>query len=123
MKSWLQNSPVSVGVLLAAIGFVLIFLAWNGAAGVDHIQGQLPYVISGGLTGLGLIGAGLTTILVQASRRDSRELSERMEELTEAIRDLNPNAQRTARAVREPAPAKTSKRRPARKRTTRKARR
>ena len=112
MKSWLQNSPVTVGVLLAAVGFILIFLAWNGAAGVDHIQGQLPYVLSGGLTGVGLIGAGLTVILVQAARRDSKELGERIDELTEAIRDLNPNASGSPRAVRDAAPAKASKRRP-----------
>ena len=86
MRKWASNSPVSVGVLLVAAGFIAMFLAWNGAAGKDFVQGQVPYLISGGLVGLALVGSGLTVINVQARRADQAELLNRLETMFE-IRD------------------------------------
>jgi hypothetical protein len=88
MRKWATGSPVSAGVLLVVAGFVALFLAWNGAAGKDYVEGQLPYVISGGMVGLGLIGAGLTVINVQARRADQAELLTRLEALTVAREDI-----------------------------------
>jgi hypothetical protein len=85
MRKWATNSPVSAGVLLVVAGFVALFLAWNGAAGVDYVEGQLPYVISGGLAGIGLIAAGLTVVNVQARRQDQAQLIARLEQLIEHI--------------------------------------
>lgn len=90
MRKWATGSPVSAGVLLVVAGFVALFLAWNGAAGKDYVEGQLPYVISGGMVGLGLIGAGLTVVNVQARRADQAELLARLEALTEAREDASP---------------------------------
>ncbi len=98
MRKWATGSPVSVGVLLVVAGFVALFLAWNGAAGKDYVEGQLPYVISGGMVGLGLIGAGLTVINVQARRADQAELLTRLEALTEAREDtVDPKGKPAAR--------------------------
>jgi hypothetical protein len=83
MRSWARTSPVSVGVLLVVLGFIAMFLAWNGAAGKDYVQGQIPYLISGGLVGLALVGSGLTVINVQARRADQTELLQRLEALLE----------------------------------------
>lgn len=77
---------MTIGVVLVAAGFVALFLAWNGAAGLDHVEGQLPYLISGGLVGLGLIGAGLTIAVVQAHRRETEVLSAKLDELIDVIR-------------------------------------
>ncbi len=85
MRKWATNSPVSAGVLLVVAGFIALFLAWNGAANKDYVEGQLPYVISGGLVGMGLIGAGLTVVNVQARRQDQAELIAKLDELTEAL--------------------------------------
>jgi hypothetical protein len=103
MRTWARTSPVSVGVLLVVVGFVALFLAWNGAAGKDFVQGQLPYLISGGLVGVSLIGCGLTVINVQARRADQTELLQRLEAMLEnrdtEIRDAAPpRARRTRRA-------------------------
>ena len=87
MRKWATSSPVSAGVLLVVAGFIALFLAWNGAAGMDYVEGQLPYLISGGLVGMGLIGAGLTVVNVQARRADQAELLARLEALTEARED------------------------------------
>jgi hypothetical protein len=87
MRKWATGSPVGAGVLLVVAGFVALFLAWNGAAGKDYVEGQLPYVISGGLVGLALVGAGLTVINVQARRADQAELLSRLEALVDARDD------------------------------------
>lgn len=89
MRSWVKGSPVMAGVLLVAAGVVALFLGWNGAAGVDHVEGQVPYLISGGLLGVALIAAGLTVVNVQARRQDQAELLARLEDLSEAVRDLS----------------------------------
>ncbi|MGH9135634.1 MAG: hypothetical protein ACRD0G_01135 [Acidimicrobiales bacterium] len=88
MRGWLRQSPETIGVGLVVIGFVVIFLGWNGAAGLDFVEGQLPYLISGGLTGLGLIGAGLVVVLVQAQRRESRAVAARLDDIAEQLRAL-----------------------------------
>ena len=67
MRKWATSSPVSAGVALVVAGFIALFLAWNGAAGKDFVEGQLPYLISGGLVGLGLIASGLTVVNVQSA--------------------------------------------------------
>ena len=83
MRKWATSSPVSVGALLCVAGFVALFLAWNGAAEKDFVQGQLPYVISGGMVGLALVGCGLTVINVQARRADQAEMLNRLEAILE----------------------------------------
>src|ERR1044072_7669998 len=46
------------GLLLPVIGLVVIIVGWLGASGEGNTAGQIPYVISGGLLGVGLIVAG-----------------------------------------------------------------
>lgn len=87
MRKWATNSPVSAGLVLVVAGFIALFLAWNGAAGLDYVQGQIPYLLSGGLVGLALVGAGLTVVNVQTRRADQAELLNKLEELTELLRD------------------------------------
>src|SRR3954469_24318065 len=70
-----------LGMGFAALGFFLIVVAWNGAAGVDYTQGQMPYLISGGIAGLGLIILGAALIVVESNRRDRVALEQRLEEM------------------------------------------
>ena len=46
------------GLVLPLLGILAIFLGWWGASGSAYPAEQLPYVISGGLLGIGLIVAG-----------------------------------------------------------------
>ena len=80
MRTW-SKSSLYLSVALIAVGFLLIYLAWNGAAEKDFIQGQFPYLLSGGLTGMGLILCGLTLVTTQSFRRDILTLQDRIEEL------------------------------------------
>ena len=69
------------GAIMVPLGIALIILAWYGASHKALIIQQFPYLISGGVLGLGLmITGGLAyfgywvTRLVQENRTNTREL-------------------------------------------------
>lgn len=72
--------PTYAGVALTLVGFVLIAVTWGQIASLNDVAKQLPYVVSGGLTGLGLILVGMTVVSVAARRREAA-LRERQAEL------------------------------------------
>ena len=47
-----------VGTLLMTAGIAAILFAWWGVAHTGYTWEQIPYVVSGGMLGLGLIGVG-----------------------------------------------------------------
>ena len=58
-----------VAGLLVVAGFAVFLLGWRGAAARSAVALQLPFVVSSGLTGFGLIVLGLGLLWVQATRR------------------------------------------------------
>lgn len=81
-----------MGLGFAAAGFFIIVLAWNGAAGVDFTQGQIPYLLSGGAVGIGLIVVGAAVIVSESFRRDRQHLEAKLEELSLAVTKLSSTA-------------------------------
>lgn len=77
-----------IGILIAAAGFLVIALAWNGAASLDYFPGQFPFLISGGITGIGLIIVGVTILVIQTMRRDGAERAQQIERLSAAVAEL-----------------------------------
>lgn len=47
-----------IGLVLGAIGIVLIWAGWFGASGESNTAKQIPYLISGGVFGLSLVIGG-----------------------------------------------------------------
>ncbi len=82
-----KRSPTAtyVGIALCVIGFTMIALAWNGASELDFIQGQFPFFLSGGLTGIGLIVVGVTIMVIETMRRDGELRTLEIERLTASI--------------------------------------
>jgi hypothetical protein len=74
-----------LGLGFVAVGLLVIGLAWNGAASVDFVSGQIPYLLSGGALGLGLVVLGATMVIVQNSRRDRAIVEAQLRELNTAI--------------------------------------
>jgi len=74
-----------LGVAVIAIGFVAIFLGWNGAASFNFLPQQFPYLISGGLAGLALVVVGAALLVVDGARSDRAALQEAIAELRLAI--------------------------------------
>jgi hypothetical protein len=77
-----------LGLGCIAGGLLLIGLAWNGAASVDFVSGQVPYLLSGGALGLGLVVLGAAMIVIQNSRRDRSLIEAQLKELNTAITRL-----------------------------------
>ena len=61
---------IAVLVALAVAGFVLLGVAWHGAAGTPYVPLQLPWLVSGGLAGLAVIGMAAGGWSIHLSRRD-----------------------------------------------------
>ena len=88
-----------LGVTVCVLGFVLIFFGWNGAASVDRVQSQFPYLISGGIAGLALVVVGAALIVVETSRDDRNKLRQEIAELRNALGQAGaggPNGSRPA---------------------------
>lgn len=88
------NLATWAGVLVAAIGLVLIAVAWGRVAGLTNVALQMPYVVSAGFTGLGLIVIGLTVVSIDAKRTDAAERSRQLRELRDVLADLRAELER-----------------------------
>jgi hypothetical protein len=80
--------PTYVGVGVIALGFALIAIGWAKVAGLDNVALQLPYIVSAGITGLGLVMCGLITVNIAAKRQDAAERARQMERLTSVMAEL-----------------------------------
>ena len=77
-----------LGIAYCIVGFFLIFLGWNGAASHDREPAQIPYVISGGIAGLGLVVLGSALIVAHSLRTDRVELRGSIDDLRAATERL-----------------------------------
>lgn len=86
---------VAAGIV-APLGLLFVLLGWYGASRTPNDFEQIPYLISGGLFGLGLVFLGAffyfahwLTELVKESRAGSAALLEAVARLQETIADGN----------------------------------
>jgi len=80
------------GLLIIAIGLLVIGLGWNGMAGgggevngVPNLNAQLPWLISGGILGLALVVFGAAMIVVHNARTDRARLEAKLDELVHVV--------------------------------------
>jgi hypothetical protein len=67
---WIRTQWDRVGAWVAILaGAVAIILGWLGVSGTGFTSEQIPYIVSGGLGGLFLLGLG-ATIWISADLRD-----------------------------------------------------
>ena len=81
--------PTYLGVAVTAVGFVLIAFGWGAVAGQTNVALQMPYLVSGAITGLALVMVGLTVISVAARRRDAVLREQQTALLADALRELS----------------------------------
>lgn len=80
------------GSVVLPVGLVAIFLGWYGAARTPLLFEQIPYLISGGLLGVGLmLGGGMLFFgswlarMAEQERQASQELMVALGELRDAV--------------------------------------
>lgn len=73
--TWLRAQwDRAAAAALALLGLVALLMGWLGASDTPHLAYQIPYFISGGLTGIFLIGAAVGLWLSADMRDEWREL-------------------------------------------------
>lgn len=100
---------VGVLVLLILGGFATLYIAWHGAEHAVYVPLQLPWVLSGGLAGLAMIGVGAGALSIHVSRRDDAIDRAGWDEFTRVAAELTENL-RTA-AVQQPVRSRPARRR------------
>lgn len=94
--NWVRNQWDRVGAwVLVGIGGIALVLGWVGVTGTPYTFEQIPYVVSGGLGGLFLLGVG-AMLWISADLRDEWRKLDRLLELHEeqaAVADHSPNGQ------------------------------
>ncbi|HVV77218.1 MAG TPA: hypothetical protein VHC43_14400 [Mycobacteriales bacterium] len=126
-------------LVFVAAGFVVIGLAWSGTAARGYAVYQLPWLVSGGLVGLSLVGVGVGLLDVHLWRRqaavrraalgevvrDTSELTEEIAARLIARREARTTASRAPAAGRAPRksarPESAPRKATPRKQTPRKA--
>jgi hypothetical protein len=72
-------------MVFVTAGFIIMFLSWNGAASKNLIQSQFPYLLSGGVMGLGLVILGATLWLLSTIRGERQVLTGKVDEMIQLL--------------------------------------
>ena len=101
------DQAMSAGAaVLLPLGLVMVFLSWYGAARTPYLFEQVPYLISGGLLGLGLVLTGGFVLFGSWIARTARQQQAISNELLEAVRAVRDEiSQLQAGTVTVPAQA------------------
>lgn len=64
------QAAIALG-LLAVAGLAMFAFAWRGGARTVYVPLQLPWLVSGGIAGFGVLGVALASLHIHLSRRDA----------------------------------------------------
>ncbi|GAB4001864.1 hypothetical protein GCM10029992_38500 [Glycomyces albus] len=96
----MSGSPTArlrlIGLLFWLAGGTVITFGWMGMAEIAYVDGQMPYLVSGGAAGLALVLVGSTLILYAAvldsaergARRTAELFKSALEDMEESDREL-----------------------------------
>jgi hypothetical protein len=102
----------ALALTCVVLGGIALLIGWIGISGTALSYKQIPYIISGGLVGVVLVGIGLTLYLSADLRDEWRKLDSLEDALRDAVERLGDDA--VAPAAVEPEPARAARaRRPA----------
>ncbi len=87
----LRDPRLAFALVAAVCGAVALFVGYLGVSGTLDPGKQLPYLVSGGVGGLFLLGVAAALLFsadLGATRADIAELREAIEKLTAKVDDL-----------------------------------
>lgn len=79
---------VWVAIGLVVVGFGLLGYTWVKVSTLTIVAAQIPYIVSAGLTGLGLITVGSAILVVWSRRTDDSARRQQTDELVATLREL-----------------------------------
>lgn len=80
-----SRSLLYAGVACIVAGFGVIAFVWGRVAALTAVPLQLPYLISGGLTAIGLLLVGILLINIQAKLADAVRRDRQIQQLGEVL--------------------------------------
>lgn len=80
-----RPAVVYVGIALIVLGLIAIVLGWYGVGSEKVVERQIPYLVSGGFGGGGLIAVGVFMLFVN----ELRVLRQRVDDLHAVMRELD----------------------------------
>ena len=81
--------PTYIGIAVIAVGLVLIAITWGAVADETNVALQIPFLVSGGLSGIAAVLIGLTIVSIAARRRDAALREQQNQLLADALRELS----------------------------------
>jgi hypothetical protein len=78
-----------LGIGLMVAGFIFMGSAWYGASGLNEIQQQFPYLLSGAIPGLALALIGGGIVIVRDIRRERAQIASYLERLTDLFEQVS----------------------------------
>ena len=87
-----------VSAVLLPLGLSIIVLGWYGASHTPYLFEQLPYLISGGLLGLGLAIVGGLLYFGSWVARGSAQQQRQNEQMTALLRDIRDEMRQGSKA-------------------------
>lgn len=87
-RSAATTTWIALSLGLVGIGFVAMVFASSKIAEFSNVAEQLPYVVSGGLSGLVVVIIGVVILDVTVRRRDSQERCSQLATLTGRLAEL-----------------------------------
>ena len=76
------------GLVAASAGMALIAFSWAKVSALVQVSLQLPYVVSGGLSGVALVVIGMTMVNVGTRRQDAAERAQQFASLDAVLGEL-----------------------------------
>lgn len=82
------RASMVAAALLVVGGLAILVATWAGMRGTGIVAGQLPYVVSGGLTAVALVVFGVGAGLLQAARRANARTRAEMTAFADTLEEL-----------------------------------
>lgn len=113
----MSGSPTArlrlLGILFWLAGGVVLTFAWMGMAEIAYVDGQMPYLVSGGAAGLALVVIGSTLVVAAAlfeaaertAQRTAELLKQAADDAVEAAAQASKEQQKEAERERTEEPA------------------